>query len=269
MSLWIRKYAAADVSALCALWLRNFDDTENFVRDFHEALPHLGSAVVAGLEGKIIGAAYTLNGQALSCPGEADVPLGFLYGVSVDREYRRHGVGAAVVKAAYELSKAMGAEIVGILPARAALYDWYGELLGMEYTLSRSVSQVKAAALQPCTPISSGEYLAKREALLGTMPHVSLSAASMEFAKKLMCEYGGELYSVSGGIAAAYMEGGLAIIRELILPDGMDLPSAASSLSFAMGAEEGRLYMPSTSGDRYILSDRPLPPDCIWNLSFD
>lgn len=270
MSLWkTREYKPEDVPELVGLWLSNFEDTESFVRDFHEALPGLGSAVVAELEGKIIGAAYTLNGQELCIPGEIPQPLGFLYGVSVDREYRRHGVGADVVSAACELSKELGAETVGILPARAPLYDWYGRVLGMEHTLFRRVERISAVSAGSCTAISAAEYQQKREALLDGSAHVRLNAASMDFAKTLMIDYGGDLYAVGGGVAAAYIDGGCALIRELILPDETGLYSAAASLAYAMGVEEARLYLPSTSGDRYILSDRALPDGCVWNLSFD
>lgn len=265
----IRKYAAADVPALCELWLRNFDDTEAFVRDFHEDLPGMGSGVVAELEGKIIGAAYTLNGQTLCVPGKEPVPLGFLYGVSVDREYRRHGVGGAVVSAAYELSKELGAETVGILPARGLLYDWYGAVLGMKHTLFRTVENVKADNAEPCKALPAAEYMERREKLLAGLPHVAFTEASVAFAKTLMRDYGGDLYAVGGGVAAAYIDGGCALVRELILSDESKLHSAAASLAFVMGAEEARLYLPSAAGDRYILSDRALPDGCVWNLSFD
>lgn len=269
MNPLIRKYAAADVSALCALWLSNFDDTESFVSAFHAALPELGGGVVAELEGKIIGAAYTLNAQALCLPDGERRPLGFLYGVSVDREYRRHGVGAAVVSAAYKLSRELGAETVGILPARGPLYDWYGVVLGMEHTLFRTVETVKAENAAACEPLSAIAYMTLREKLLEGLPHVALTKPSMDFAKTLMTSYGGELYAVCGGVAAAYIDGGCALIRELILPPGAKLHPAAASVAYAMGVEEGRLYLPSLTGDRYILSDRALPEGCVWNLSFD
>ena len=265
----IRKYAAADVPALCGLWLRNFDDTESFVRSFHAALPQIGGCMVAELEGKIIGAAYALMGQQLAESGKEPLKLGFLYGVSVDGKYRRHGVGAAVVSAAYALAKELGAETVAILPAREHLYDWYGSVLGMKHVLFRSTETVSADNSEPCAPISAGEYLGKREALLENRPHVLLTEASMDFAKALMTEYGGDLYAVSGGVAAAYIDGGLALVRELLLPEGGDARRAAAAVAYAMGTPQARLFLPSRQGDRYILSDRALPADCVWNLSFD
>ena len=96
-----------------------------------------------------------------------------------------------------------------------------------------------------------------------------LAEPSVDFAGKLMREYGGDLYSVCGGIAAAYIDGGCALIRELIIPDETMLHRAAASVASAMGVEEARVYMPSSDGDRYILSDKALPDACVWNLSFD
>lgn len=270
MKHWtLREYAAADVPELCRLWLSNFDDTESFVRAFHAALPGLGSGVVAEQDGKIIGAAYALNGQELVDGGGESTALGFLYGVSVDREYRRHGVGAGVVQAAYALSKAKGAQRVAILPAKPGLYDWYGAVLGMKNTLFRTVHSVKAENTGACAPLSAAEYNEKREKLLGALPHVRLTPASMDFAGELMRQYGGDLYSVCGGIAAAYVDSGCALIRELILPDCSQTDRAAAAVAFAMGVEEARVYLPSLSGERYILSDSPLPTGCRWNLSFD
>lgn len=269
MNPWIRKYAAADLPELCALWLSNFDDTDSFVKNFHEALPRLGGCMVAELAGKIVGAAYALMGQQLVKGEDAPVQLGFLYGVSVDKNYRRHGVGAAVVSAACELSKELGAEITGILPARAPLYDWYGKVLGMEHTLFRTTQRIKAENSEQCAVISAAEYQRKREALLDNKAHVRLSAASMDFAKTLMTEYGGDLYAVCGGVAAAYIDGGIALVRELILPDNGDMQRAAAAVADAAGVEEALLFTAAESGDRYILSDKPLPAGCVWNMSFD
>ena len=268
----IREYTPADVPQMAALWQRSFGDSEGFVQAFFAALPDMGSGVVAVCGEKVIGAAYTLNGQELLDGTGAKAPvIGYLYGVSVEREYRHHGIGGALVKAVYALSQKREAKIVCTLPAEASLYDWYEKLLGLRPVLYRKKQAVKAAQLELSMELSSTEYMIWRENMLRGQAHLHLSNYALEFEKKLLKEYGGGFFAVESGIAAAYVENGVGLIRELIVPDSKLLPRAASSVAYALGVEQAWLYLPASAqdGERYIAADSALPEGCIWNLSFD
>lgn len=264
----IREYQKADIPRLIHLWQSAFHDNDEFMQAFFDALPGMGSGMVAAAGDNIIGAAYTICAQELLSPGVAPVPLGYIYGVAVDEEYRSQGVGAAVCRAAYGLSKKLGAEKVCLMPAEEGLSAWYNKILGLKPVLRRKSELIPATAAEKCQAISSGEYLEKREHLLRDYCHVRLSGHALEFEKNLLRAYGGDLLAMESGIAAACLDGERAIIRELICPGDLR-EHCASSAAAALGSKEALLFTPDKDAEVYILSDGEIAEDCIWNLIFE
>ena len=264
----IREIERADVPELIELWVEVFGDRRSYAESFFAALPDVGSGVAALCSGKIVGAAYTLNGQELVENGRTTA-LGYLYGVGVYEEYRGRGIGGELIKAVYALSGKRGASIVCILPAEESLYDWYEELLGMKHLLRRKRVLCKADAAEQVMPLSVTEYALWRENYLRNKPHVRLSSFSLALEERLCAEYGGGFFMSESGIAAAYMDEDAVIVREVLSADDAASLRVAASVGAALGAKDCLVCLPSESGYNYILSDRPLPADCVWNLSFD
>lgn len=281
----LREYRAEDIPALKALWLACFDDTPRFVDEFFAALPAIGGGVVAEGEGEILGAAYTIDALELVSGGAVAAKVGYIYGVGVYEAARGQGIGAALDRAVYGLSRARGAEIITTLPAEDSLYGWYEDILGVKAAFYRESRVYDCAArYEACAEavrISTAEYGAARESMFSDTPHIRLSPAALEFEEALLSEYGGGLYAVGGGIAAGCMEDGRAVIKELLLPAvGADVPGtqgaresaaqgAACAVGAAMGAGAVVLLTPAEHGEKYIAADAALPAGCIWNLSFD
>lgn len=264
----IREYCPDDVPELIGLWITVFGDTESFCRNFFEALPDMGSGVVAELDGRIVGAAYTLNGQELIYGTEKTV-VGYIYGVAVFEEYRHRGIGERLVKAVYELSERREAKIVTTLPAEKSLYAWYERLVGLKCSLRCEKLCLKACASEAVMPLSSTEYMIYRENMLRDVPHIHPSNYALEFERQLLCEYGGGFYLSESGLCAAYSENGRAIIREVISASSDASLKAARAVGAYLGADECEVRLPSLNGTEYVASDMPLPPDCVWNLTFD
>ena len=61
----LREYRASDIPALSFLWRDVFGDPLPFTAEFYALLPDMGSAVVAEMDGKIVGAAHVLTGFEL------------------------------------------------------------------------------------------------------------------------------------------------------------------------------------------------------------
>lgn len=270
----LREYCAHDVPALSALWMSAFDDTPGFVAGFFEALPDIGLGVAAELDGRIVGAAYAITALSLVAPEEGEAcPTAYIYGVATAAEWRSQGIGARLVNEAAARARARGARVICTLPAEAGLYDWYARTAGLSMRLRRAERHMPcpaSGALPPVRQISAGEYLARREALLAGRAHVRLSTAAMDFQARLLREYGGGLFTLaSGGIAAAYLDGGRALIRELICPDAASADEEAACVCAAIGADGAVIYSAAPEGEAYIAADAPLPADLVWNLSFD
>lgn len=274
----VREYRAEDVPALEALWLACFEDTPSFVEKFFAALPSIGGGVVAEREGEILGAAYTIDAlELVSDSGAVLAAVAYIYGVGVYAHARGQGIGAALDRAIYELSRVRGAALVTTLPAEDSLYDWYEDILGVKAALWRERRtfdlNAQGEARAQAVRISAHEYGAARERLLSGTAHIRLSPAALEFEAALLDEYGGGLYAVCGGIAAGCIEDGCAVIKELISPEerseDMDIAESAGALCAAMGAVRALLLVPAEQGEKYIAADRALPAGCVWNLSFD
>ena len=263
----LREYEPGDIPVLSELWIECFGDTPGFVKSFFDALPHMGGGIVALRGGEILGAAYTINGLELVC-GSTARRIGYIYGVGVGERFRGCGIGAALDREVYALSKKLGAGIVSTLPAEESLYGWYESVIGMRVRLYRRLHSVISAAGFHVSPAGAAEYAAAREKLLSAVPHIRLSPAAMEFQGALLGEYGGGFFTFDGGIAAACMDGRRAQIRELICSDTC-ADAAAAAVGAALGAEAADVFFPAENGELYIAADGELPAGCVWNLSFD
>lgn len=264
----IREYSLRDVPELIKLWTTVFDDTNSFCEKFFGALPDMGSGVVAEIDGKIAGAAYTLTGQEL-VDGEKRAVVGYIYGVAVYEQYRHRGIGESLVNAVYELSKKRGAAIVATLPAEKSLYGWYEKFAGLKHTLKCEKLVVKSASSETVMPVTSTEYMMMRENMLRGKTHIHLSDYSLEFERKLLNEYGGDLFMAESGLCAAYIDCGRALVREVIAPNRETALRITESVGAFLGTGECEVRLPCAEGTEYVLSDRPLPDNCVWNLTFD
>ena len=273
----IREYTPSDIERLGEIWGRNFGDGPRFIADFFRMLPKMGSGVVAEQQGRIAGAAYVLCGQKLildhseAFTDDASAPVcAYIYGVSVDEEYRHLGMGAALTKAAAEKGRELGADIICILPAEDSLYKWYEDIIGTKCVLHRRKELVESSGLEQCTPLSAQEYMMWRENLLKDTPHTHFSAPSLEFERMLCADSGGGFYASGCGIAAAYKVSGQGHIIELICTDDCERRIVAASVGAALGVKEVLLYSPALDGEPYIAADSDIiPPDCVWSFSYD
>lgn len=263
----IREYRLEDIPALIELWLENFDDTREFAQCFYNALPDLGHALVAEREGAIVGASHILTAQELYLSGGEKLSLALVYGVSVAKSSRRCGIGEKLVKASHELSQKLGADVFCCEPASAPLVLWYEKVSGLFPALRRVKRTVAAAAKAKGTLLNAEEYASIRENLLSGLNHVVLSPAALSFEENMLSCYEGAFIHTDSGIATAYMYGSRAMIRELICVQGEEEVCAAQSAA-VLGATDVEYCLTAMEGSAYILTDKPLPADTIWNLSF-
>lgn len=266
----LREYRPADRAALTALWRQVFGDPEAVVDAFFDALPGLGVGAVAVYEGRPVGAAYVLDALSLVDAAGRQQRCGYLYAVAVDPGHRHQGLGASLSRKAADAALSRGAEFICTLPAEPSLYAWYEEILGLHCALHRQHYAVTARPGWPAERLCPEDYLARREALLAGRPHLRPAPAVMAFAGQFYSLFGGGLYACGGGLCATYVDDGRALIRELIAPEGAAAADVAAALCAALGCREGQYVLPAAGGEPYLAAPAGLlPPDCVWNLSFD
>ena len=246
---------------LAALWHEVFGDPTALARAFLNGLPAFGCGFAAVEDGKLLGAAYWLDGLELA--GEK---CGYLYAVAVYPEARGRGLGEALSRACFEAGRERGAVYRCTVPAESSLFDWYERILGVKPALYRQRRELAAKALLPVRPLEPAAYGAKREELLGARPHLCCREEAMAYeAANCRC-FGGDLYTVGEGIAAASVEDGTALVREALGPE----PEAiAASVGAHLGCGRVRLLSCADEGTAFLASDRPFPPGTVWNLAFD
>lgn len=266
----IREYRGGDIPEMSVLWQTVFGDGEGLVRSFLELLPGMGTAAVAEVNGKIAGAAYAVTGMELvGSSGNAQI-CGYIYAVAVAPEFRCSGLGRTLTERSAELARERGAEVICTLPAEEPLYAWYKTILGTECALHRQRLEIGSAVVVPVQKLSAAEYGQYREALLSDRCHMRPAHTTLEFQHRFCEELGGGLYACGGGICAAYLEDGAAVIKELIAPDGADNASIAASLGAELGTERTVYYLPAPDGEPYLAAiPGEIPPDCVWNITFD
>ena len=266
----IREYIQADIPAMRALWRRVFDESERFLDAFFRLLPDIGSAVVATDEGhELLGAAYTLTGFEWQRTDGTRAQIGYLYAVAVEEDARGQGIGAALSGAAAELCRKRESQIVATLPASAPLYDWYEKTVGTRHLLFRERHAVPARKSVDIMKLTGTEYMLWRENLLRGKSFVRPSYPMLETQRALCEAYGGGLYATEDGVLAAYRDGEVLIVREILCARG-DPANSAASAAAALGCREAVYYSPCAGGgERYITADTPLSPDTVWNLTLD
>lgn len=266
----LREYRPGDRAALTALWRQVFGDPESVVAAFFDALPGLGVGAVAVNEGRPVAAAYVLDALSLVDAAGRQRRCGYLYAVAVDPEHRHQGLGAKLSRKAADMALNRGAEFICTLPAEPSLYAWYEEILGLHCALHRQQFTVTARPCWPAERLCPEDYLVRREALLAGLPHLCPAPAVIAFAGQFFSLFGGGLYACGGGLCATYVDDDRVLIRELIAPEGVAEEDVAAALCAALGCREGQYVLPTADGEPYLSAPAGLlPPDCVWNLSFD
>ena len=171
--------------------------------------------------------------------------------------------------AAAELCRKRESQIVATLPANAPLYDWYEKTVGTRHLLFRERHAVPARKSVDIMKLTGTEYMLWRENLLRGKSFVRPSYPMLETQRALCEAYGGGLYATEDGVLAAYRDGEVLIVREILCARG-DPANSAASAAAALGCREAVYYSPCAGGgERYITADTPLSPDTVWNLTLD
>ena len=266
----LREYRPGDIPALSFLWQDVFGDPLPFTAEFYAMLPEMGSAVVAELDGKLIGAAHVLSGFELVTKRKKAPVVGYIYAVMVSAEHRSLGIGKALTLEAAALAKRRGCAVISTLPADAPLYGWYHRLLGIECVLHRRRFEIDSAPREQVMELSATEYMHWRETLLQRKNYLRPSQMTLEFARRFCKFFGGGLYACASGICTAELDGDTCLIKELIARDQEDCVTIAASVGHALGAKTVVYYLPAREGEAYIAAQPgSIPADCVWNLSFD
>lgn len=218
----IRAYQPGDRLGAAELWNRVFGDPVPLVLDFLELFQNQPDfSRVAETDGKIVAAAYCLDGLDLILPGETPMSGTYLYAVATDPDWRQLGLGAKLCRDLRDLAFQRGVACLFTKPAEESLYPWYEEKLGAVPALPcRKVHFTKPVENSglTVTKLTPMEYAELREVLLEGAPHVRLSAPFIQWEHLLHEAYGGAFLNIGGWAVDVFSDGQQAEIHELLAP---------------------------------------------------
>lgn len=259
----LRPPAEADLADIAACWRASFGDSEEFIRDFFAAADPLRHAVAAEADGRVRSVMFAFDGLSLG-----GVRASYLYALCTHPQFRRQGLGGAVVSRLAAECLDEGAELVCLSPADAALERWYCAALGF-----RPLQRAEDLCVRPapnrdgrCTILSAAEYAALRHAEIEVTPQLLA-------AQETLCRhYGGALLrtELDGGealLCAEPREGGI-FVRDLVCPPAL-AGRALSAAAAHFGVKAVYLRRPGGTGEALLgLSRSGASPACLRSEFF-
>lgn len=222
----IRCFRPEDSLGAARLWEQVFGDPASLVLEFLDifsAQPDF--CRVAEADGRIVAAAYCLDGPELILPNQPPISGTYLYAVATDPAWRKLGLAAKLCRDLRDLAFHRGIRYVFTKPAEESLYHWYEEKIGAVPALPcgklRFTAPVDTASL-PVAQFTPTEYAELREALLKNTPHVRLPESFIRWEHLLHETYGGAFLNIGGWAVDVFSDGAQAEIHELLSPPHSD-----------------------------------------------
>ncbi len=267
-----REYTSADIPFLTSLWMEIFGDSEGTISAFFKVLPDIGTCFVAECGSEIIGMTSVLS-DLLFKDGLHCEKCAYIYAVAVDSRFRGKGIGRTLSHLAADRGIKDGAEIIATLPAEEGLYSMYARTLGLEDTLKRekitASSEIACKTAFPLTPADPADYNRKREELLSSVPHISVSDESIRFLKVLCRENGGDIFISDDCCASCYVNQNVVFFSELLCPD-QEIRKLLAVGAAKHDLDAAFCYIPSQNGEKSLAyKGGTLPCSTVWNTCFE
>lgn len=165
MELTIRKPAAEEFSALCALWTQAFGDSAEYAAFALSRLRPEQYALCGYFEGKLAGMLFLLPGRITLAGLTADAC--YLYGVATAPEFRGRGVMRTLEGAAAAFLRQDGVAAILLVPAADRLFAMY-QKLGYRTRFYLGKTRLAPAAQPRATlfDCTREEFKAMRQAML-------------------------------------------------------------------------------------------------------
>lgn len=239
-----------DVPHLKALWKTVFGDSDADIDHFFGTwfAPELtvvidGADVIHGGT-RPVSVAYILPVGDLVLPEGERLKCAMLYAIATLPEWRGHGYGEAVTRAAGELAVQKGFPAIVLKPADDGLFEFYAKHTGFREFSSAFMTEFADNELPSydprytLTPVSPPKYRSLRQGFLGHVTYIDMDERGLTYQLNLSATSGGGLYALlydghNAGCAAIERDDGAVSIKELLLSEGcrmIDAVSAAAQL---------------------------------------
>lgn len=228
--------------ALKALWQLSFGDDETVISHFFATGYSPDRCRCLWENGQLAGALYWFP---LIC---RDTKLAYLYAVAVHPDFRRRGLGRALLEDTHRHLAQAGYAGAVLVPAHEGLRHMYGDLGYRNCGGIRCLTAAAGDTPCPMKPLTPEEYLALRAAYL-PRDSAAHEAPALRYLNTFARFYAGGDF-----LLAACREGNTLSGLELLGYTG-----AMPGILAALGCREGRFLCP---GSAPLAMYRPLVPHC-------
>ncbi len=248
----LRPTRESDLDQIINIWSASFGDSKEFILSLAENCCLIKRGVCAVSDGEARAFMFAFDGLEI-----AGRRASYIYALCTQSEYRRRGLGRAVVLYAAQQAKERGSELVFLRPADKKLAAWYSSAIGALPFASSQTEKITPSlpARFKAVEISSGEYLESRSQCLWSVPAEMLVAESI-----VHRHYGGGFFRCGDSFICAEKCADALYLREII---GDDIALAASAIAEYFAVKD--VYLPRPSGNGLPLMF--IPPYAPENIS--
>lgn len=207
------------------IWKLVFGDDDSFLERFLDFCPPERIQVL--LEEGEVQSFLALLPATLVLPDAEPAKLDYVYALCTHPGWRGKGLGGQILNYADYFSRTRWAQVICTVPAQESLHQGFFRPWGYREGFITYVTEVDAAALSAgeeadtIAALSAADYNRRREKLLSGLAHVAYPDAALELQRYLCQSSGGDLCQVTvagvTGCAAVEMEGGRAVVKELLM----------------------------------------------------
>lgn len=258
----VRQAEELDMPQLKALWKTVFGDDDTDIDHFFGTWFSPDLTVVISDGTKAVSAAYILpagrlvfarhDGESLDCA--------MLYAIGTLPEYRGHGYGAMITRAALRLATQKGYPAVVLKPANDGLFEFYERHSEFRAFFNVFEAEFTAGALPrpdsgyKLSPVSPAEYRTLRQRLLNGVTYIDMDERGLSYLHYLTAKAGGGFFKllydgVCTGCAAIEPEDGTIGIKELLLQDGCQMVDAVAAAAALLPAKRYIVRTPPGSAN--------------------
>ena len=185
----IKHPETGDLSALTALWVQAFGDTEAFINTFFTTGFSEMRCLMAEEKGDLLAALYWFD-----CSWEGK-KIAYLYAIATDENHRGKGICTKLMAHTHEVLKTQGYTGAILVPAEESLEQFYGKM-GYQSIATRESSTEQLKKNHAFEKISPEEYLSLRQQYLPrggvqhtlpAMAYLGMFANFYRFPKGICC----------------------------------------------------------------------------------
>ena len=271
----IRTARAADMANEIALWSLVFGDDDAYIMLYYNTCYRPDDAIVLLEDGRLVSMALCPP-VGLKIPGGKVARGAYIYALATAPEARGKGYARKLLMFAHDHFKRLGMDFSATVPAEESLFCFFQSVgYGPQFLCDErrymrcDLSKASGASAELC---DSKVYNATRLCFNFKQPAITYDESLILWQQEVSVLAGAHLFRIEAGgdigcAAAEYMDGGMVIIKELLISQP-NADAAVSALSRVLPADAYIVRTPA-DGSEPLDSVRRFGAAAWYNTAFE